>query len=149
MHQQTTGRLAARVCVSLAFLACAGGNDAPATDTPLPSPSAAATGEVQPDPGGRVITVEMVTDEKGSYFEPAEIDAKPGDVVRFSLKAGVHNVNFLPDSNAVRDGLPRTSDMLQLPGQTHDVKVSLPAGSHFFQCDPHAMLGMIGRLHVR
>jgi plastocyanin len=40
--------------------------------------------------------------------------------------------------------------MLQLPGQTHDVLVDLPAGkSYYFHCDPHALLGMIGQLTVK
>jgi plastocyanin len=60
----------------------------------------------------------------------------------------VHNVNFLPDSNRVKTGLPTASEMLQLPGQTFDVKVTLPPGRYYFQCDPHALLGMIGRLEV-
>jgi plastocyanin len=39
--------------------------------------------------------------------------------------------------------------MLQLPGQTYDVLVRMPAGSYYFQCDPHAALGMRGHLIVK
>ena len=104
---------------------------------------------LSPDPGGKIIVVQMMTDEQGNNrFDPSEVEAHQGDVVRFTLKAGVHNVNFLPDSNTVKTGLPAASAMLQLPGQTIDLKVTLPAGKYYFQCDPHAALGMKGRLEV-
>ncbi|MFL5576746.1 MAG: plastocyanin/azurin family copper-binding protein [Gemmatimonadaceae bacterium] len=38
--------------------------------------------------------------------------------------------------------------MLQLPGQTIDVKVNWAPGTHYFQCDPHAALGMVGHVKV-
>lgn len=38
--------------------------------------------------------------------------------------------------------------MLQLAGQTYDVKVTFPKGKYYFQCDPHAALGMRGHLEV-
>ena len=90
----------------------------------------------------------MITDDRGNYYEPAAVHAETGDVLRFTLVTGVHNVNFLPDSNAGKQGLPRASDLLQLPGQTLDVPITFGEGSYYFQCDPHAVLGMTGRLHV-
>jgi plastocyanin len=39
--------------------------------------------------------------------------------------------------------------MLQLPGQTLDFAVKMPVGSYYFQCDPHAALGMKGHLIVQ
>lgn len=98
---------------------------------------------------GRIITVQMTTDEKGSYFTPSTIDASPGDVVRFTLKSGVHNVSFPDDSNTVKDGLPKSSDFLQIPGQEYDLPVSIRPGSYYFHCDPHAALGMKGQLNVK
>jgi plastocyanin len=97
---------------------------------------------------GNVIEVRMVTDDKGNYFEPAEVTAKPGDVVRFTLVSGVHNVSFAGDPHAAAAGLPGPSQILQLPGQSHDVPVSMAAGGYTFQCDPHAALGMVGKLTV-
>jgi plastocyanin len=38
--------------------------------------------------------------------------------------------------------------MLQLPGQTYDLVVSMQPGKYYFQCDPHAALGMKGKLEV-
>lgn len=134
--------------------ACSGdgggaGDSAAQPSVEQPGASAAAGGEATPDAGGKVIEVQMMTDDQGNNrFEPNEFEAHQGDVVRFILKTGVHNVNFLPDSNAGKSGLPAPSQMLQLPGQTHDMKVTLAEGNYYFQCDPHALLGMIGRMEV-
>ena len=139
---------AAMALSMLATLVACGGQGSEAGDTaatagsstPAPAAGAVATGDT--------IVVHMITDEKGSYFEPKEIEAKPGDLVQFTLTSGVHNVHFLPDSNTIKTGLPAASDMLQLPGQTYDLVVALEPGSYYFQCDPHALLGMVGRLKV-
>ena len=115
-----------------------------AAAVPAATPGAAAT----PAPGGNVIVIEAISDEKGNYFSPNQLEAHKGDVLRFTLKVGVHNVHFLPDSNAIKTGLPPASEMLQLPGQTYDVPVNFAEGTYYFQCDPHAALGMHGRVKV-
>ena len=138
---------------------CGGGDsksaDQPVTGAANAAPAAAAGnsapvgGPFSPDPGGKVVAVQLTTDGTGNYFTPAEVHAKVGDVVRFGLKVGVHNVHFLADSNAGHTGYPPTpSDFLQLPGQTWDVLLHLPKGTYYFQCDPHAALGMKGHLIV-
>ncbi|HXV16553.1 MAG TPA: plastocyanin/azurin family copper-binding protein [Gemmatimonadaceae bacterium] len=97
---------------------------------------------------GDTILVETWTDATGNYFKPNKLEAHRGDVIRWVLKQGVHNVHFLPDSNTIKEGLPPVSDFLQLPGQTYDLVVSLKEGEYYFQCDPHAALGMKGHLKV-
>jgi plastocyanin len=58
-------------------------------------------------------------------------------------------VHFLPDSNPrLREPLP-ASPLLQLPGQTYDYLLDFEEGRYFFQCDPHALLGMIGYVRVK
>jgi plastocyanin len=57
-------------------------------------------------------------------------------------------VNFVADSNPGKTGLPPASPLLQLPGQTHDIKVTWAPGRYYFHCDPHALLGMKGWLEV-
>jgi plastocyanin len=141
------------LAAALVFAGCGGQKDAtPDTQQATTTPAQPTTdmGEnLSPDPGGKIIVVQMMTDDQGNNrYEPSEFEAHQGDVVRFTLKTGVHNVDFLPDSNAVKTGLPAASAMLQLPGQTVDLKVTLPAGKYYFQCDPHAALGMKGRLEV-
>ena len=98
--------------------------------------------------GGDTVVVEMYSDGNGNYFKPANIEVHRGDVIRWTLKSGVHNVHFLPDSNAGKQNLPAASDMLQLPDQTWDLKVDLAEGRYYYQCDPHALLGMIGHVKV-
>jgi plastocyanin len=99
-------------------------------------------------PTGDTVKIELYSDATGNYFKPNEIEAKRGDVLRFTMMVGVHNVHFLPDSNTVKTGLPPASDLLQLPGQTYDLLVTMPEGKYYFQCDPHAALGMKGHLKV-
>ena len=132
--------------------ACGGGeknesSEASSAPNATPAASGAATAPAA-TPTGKVIVVKLITDDAGSRFEPNKLEAHRGDVIRYTLQAGVHNVHFLPDSNPGKAGLPPASDMLQLPGQTLDVPVNFAKGHYYFQCDPHAALGMTGRLEV-
>ena len=96
-----------------------------------------------------LVVVKMVDKPNGQFgFEPNEVEAKRGDILRFTVGVGVHNVHFLPDSNAGIANLPAASDMLQLPDQTFDVPVNFAEGTYYFQCDPHAALGMTGHMKV-
>ena len=139
--------LAAVLVSALAVAGCSGekkeseGHEAAENAATQPAQAAAAA-------TGDTILIEAWTDGTGNYFKPNEIEAKQGDVVRFIMKVGVHNVHFLPDSNTIKTGLPPASDMLQLPDQTYDVPVTFAKGKYYFQCDPHALLGMKGRLEV-
>lgn len=130
-----------RAIPALVFALAACATDKPEGREGESSPKQAAA-------SGDTIIVEMHTDATGNYYKPAEIEAEQGDVVRFILKSGVHNVNFLADSNTIKTGLPAPSDMLQLPGQTYDLVVSMQEGYYYFHCDPHAALGMKGKLEV-
>jgi plastocyanin len=146
MIQKHIMRMLFVVSAGLATAGCSGDKQ-DSGDTASATPSAAQT-PAAPSPTGKVIEIEMWTDGTGNYFKPKEIEARSGDVLRFILKAGVHNVHFLPDSNTVKTGLPPASELLQLPGQTYDLTVSMAPGDYYFQCDPHAALGMKGKLEV-
>lgn len=135
-------RLTLTAC--LLVLAACGKSD---TDTPAPAATDGATAAA-PAATGATIEIKTVTDEKGSRFEPAKVEAHRGDILRFTLVSGVHNVSWPADKNPSGATLPPTGDMLQLPGQTYDLPVNLPAGKYHFQCDPHAALGMTGELEV-
>lgn len=133
------------IATALLAAACAP-KDAGNSSAPASTGAAAASGV---KPTGTVITVKMIADEKGSRFEPSEIVAHRGDVIRFTLVVGVHNIHFLADSNVGVPNLPDASDMLQLPDQTYDLPVNFAAGkTYYFQCDPHFPLGMFGHLKV-
>ena len=147
MTQKNLVRMTALMTTMLIVTACSGEKKETENESAehaaapaAPAASAAATGDT--------IVVEAATDGTRNYFKPNKIEAHPGDVIRFTLKVGVHNVHFLPDSNTIKTGLPPASEMLQLPGQTYDLVVSMQPGHYYFQCDPHAALGMKGTLEV-
>jgi plastocyanin len=132
---------------AITLAGCSSGEKTPASDSsPATTPAQSQAPAVKPT--GKTIVVELITDEKGNYFKPSKIEAHQGDLIKFTLTAGVHNVHFLPDSNPGKSGLPAPSDLLQLPGQTFDFLVALAPGKYYFQCDPHAALGMQGHLEV-
>ena len=143
MKQYTVKHLVAAAALTIAIAAC--GKE---TKTESPSTTSTPSAEKKEEGGGRVIVVETYSDSSGNYFKPKEVEAHKGDIVRFTNVAGAHNVHFLPDSNPGKTGLPPASDVLQIPGQTYDFKVTLAEGKYYFQCDPHAALGMKGHLKV-
>ena len=155
----TTGAL----CAAVLLAACGGerkeakegddaaGQPAPAaTATPSAGGAAFSADQLTPESGRKVITVTLETDEQGNNkFTPNDFEVHRGDVIRYTLKSGVHNVHFVADSNRNATGLPaQPSDLLQLPGQTIDLKVAAPKGKYYFQCDPHAALGMVAHMEV-
>jgi plastocyanin len=133
--------IVAGLCV---LLAACGPRGPDPLDEPLPEPSGRVIA-----PTGTVIQVRLVTDERGNYFEPSRITARPGDVLRLVLVSGMHNFSIPADRNPGRAGLPGPTPLLQTPGQTLDVPVNLPAGEYAFQCDPHVAFGMVGTLTVQ
>jgi len=135
------------------FIACGERGEHATADThstaATGTPSATAGSPLTPAPGRKVITIEMTTDAQGNNkFSPNDFEAHQGDVLRFTLGSGVHNVHFLADSNPTLTNPPAASPLLQLPGQTYDIAVDFPEGRYYFQCDPHALLGMMGHLKV-
>ena len=128
----------------MALGACGDKEAAPAT----PAGDAAPVAAPAVAPTGTVVEIKAITDDQGNRFEPSEVEVHPGDVLRVVLVSGVHNLSFPADKNSGASGLPGPSDMLQLPGQTLDVPVTFGLGEYFFQCDPHAALGMTGKLEV-
>ena len=155
MHRKHIARTAILAIASTVLMACPKDKDAGSAESATASGSAsaqqpaAAGGEQTPDAGRQVVVVKMISDGASNRFEPATFEVHQGDVIRYTLESGVHNVHFLADSNPGKVGSPAApSDFLQLPGQTYDVKVSWKEGTYYFQCDPHAALGMIGHVKV-
>ena len=140
-HQTIFVTLAAAIAMS----ACTHKDAVTSGDSSTSAPAAAAPAAT---PTGKIVTVELNSDGAGNYFKPAKVEAHRGDVLRFILKSGVHNVHFLADSNPGKSNLPAPSDMMQLPDQTLDIPVTFEPGEYYFQCDPHAALGMKGHLEV-
>lgn len=150
-HTYTTQHFRSLVLLgaALAIAACGGAGDTATDRTTATTATTSTTPGVEtPEPGGSITTVEMVTDGDGNYFEPADFTVRRGDVVRFTLRSGVHNARFVPDSNAGKSRLPAETPYLQLPAQTYDIKIDAEPGTYYYHCDPHALLGMIGHMTV-
>ncbi len=150
-----TMRWAVLATVVLAVACKGGGAGNASSDSSSGADASAAAAPAQPTlgdavkPNGTVHTVQLIADTKGARFDPNTINAKPGDVVKFVLASGAHNVHFLPEKNPAGVNLPKASDVLQLPGQSYELLVGAKPGTYNFQCDPHAALGMIGTITVQ
>lgn len=138
--------LSGTAALLLLLAACDNGGSQPSAGAA--NGGAAGEASAAPTATGTVIEVKAITDEQGNRFDPVNVTAKPGDVIRLTLVSGVHNLSFPADKNAGAGGLPGPSEMLQLPGQTADIPVTMAPGTYQFQCDPHAALGMTGTLTV-
>lgn len=107
--------------------------------------------------------VRLTGDAEDTYrFEPAEVTARPGDVLVFRVASGFpHSVVFeagglTPEVQAALDGaMPNRSAELSSPlltaaGTQYRIVVPpIPAGSYEFYCLPHRAYDMRGRLTVK
>ena len=143
----------------LALAAACGGSDSASTEntgaatTPAAQAPAAPAGEQAAAPAaqGNVIEIQMKTTNGGAsgVFEPAQVTAKKGDILRFVNDGGAaHNANFNVPENTGKSNLPPATQYVTGSG-TVDVPVTMDAGSYTFQCDPHAAMGMKGQLTVQ
>lgn len=130
------------VCLALSVAAC--GEKAP----PAPPAEQNVEEAAPPEAARDTIEIKAIADEIGNRFEPTDIEAHRGDILRVTLVSGVHNIHFPPETNPGATGLPPASEMLQLPGQTVDIPLTFAPGHYNFQCDPHAALGMLGKLEI-
>jgi manganese oxidase len=111
------------------------------------TPSAAVAGE------GRVLEVRMVEEAGSMRFEPANLEVRRGDRVRFVQEGTMpHNVQF------VRNTAPRGSDIgdywmgpfLTRQGEVYELEVDerFLDGTWEYVCTPHIAMGMKGTLTV-
>jgi manganese oxidase len=102
---------------------------------------------------GRVHEVRMVEEGASMRFEPANLEVRRGDVVRFVQDGAMpHNVQF------VRNTAPRGSDIgdywmgefLTKKGDVYEVRIDerFLDGSWDYVCTPHISMGMKGSLVV-
>ena len=156
--------------VASALVACGGGEKAAdtaaaSTDTAAmaPTTTASAAGTATAAPAtGTIHTVNMVGDEKGYRFEPANLTIKAGDGVKFVMvSGGPHNVAFeeagIPAgaSAQLAANIPNAAAALQsqmMINPNEEVTVSfanLPAGAYNYNCTPHLTMGMKGTITVQ
>ena len=112
---------------------------------------------------GQVHEMKMRGTPQKYYYEPEQLIINRGDKVRFVMvEGGPHNVSFSnplkPDDTKIPPGAKVVLEnqgklvgvLLQAPGQTYELEFnkSLPIGEYNFVCDPHALLGMKGKIVV-
>jgi plastocyanin len=136
---------AAAVGVALSVAACGDGGEAAAAGAAAGAGAGGRAAGVTPT--GDVVEVLMVSG-RGEIFDPGHVTVKRGDVLRFKLEMGVHNASWPAAENPAGVQLPEATPYLQIPGQTYDVLIDMPPGEYTYHCDPHAALGMIGKLTV-
>lgn len=135
--------------------ACGGDDTEPAAEPPAePSSTEVVPAEpmdnqdVQPDPGHEVIDVEMTMVDGVGQYQPQDITARTGDVLRFINVENVHNVHFPAPLNPPGATLPDASPYLTNPGQEWRMKVNMSPGEYDLICDPHFATGMAATLTV-
>ena len=161
----------ALVAGAMAIVACAGGEKktetttttdttaAAATTTSTTTATAGSTTAMAPITG-KTIEVKMIGDGTTYKFEPAEIEVKQGDGVKFIMvSGGPHNVAFIDTPAAAQAQLSAnmptqmkelTSPMMMTPNETYTISFgNVPAGVYNFHCEPHAAMGMKGKITVK
>jgi len=160
----------ALVAGAMAIVACSGGdknaqqtaatqNDtaaAPATTTT--ATTAGSTAAMAPITG-KTHEVKMIGDGTTYKFDPANIEIKQGDGVKFiMISGGPHNVAFIDTPAAAQAQLSAnmpnqmkelTSPMMMTANETYTVSfANVPAGTYNYHCEPHAAMGMKGAIKV-
>lgn len=135
-----------------ALAGCSAQADSP-TPEPSPTPTAAATATPTPATADAAVEIAMITDNRGSYFQPKGLLVEPGTTLRFVNESGVHTATaYHPDNGDLPLRIPAgaepfDSGILTEPGATYEVTADVP-GVCDFVCVPHESLGMVGRLVV-
>ena len=147
--------------------ACGGGDSQPAADSaaapavaPITEAPAATAGTPAPITG-TTHEINMVGDEKGYRFEPANITVKAGDGIKFNMvSGGPHNVAFDPATIPadVKDQLfanmPNSTDgsspMFMNAGESWTLSLgNIKPGNYDYNCTPHLAMGMKGVITVQ
>ncbi|HET9004402.1 MAG TPA: plastocyanin/azurin family copper-binding protein [Gemmatimonadaceae bacterium] len=162
----------ALVAGAMAIVACAGGEKKTETTTTTTDTTAAAattTSTTTATAGsstamapitGKTVEVKMIGDGTTYKFEPAEIELKQGDGVKFIMvSGGPHNVAFIDTPAAAQAQLSAnmpqqmkelTSPMMMTANETYTVSfANVPVGTYNFHCEPHAAMGMKGKITVK
>jgi plastocyanin len=147
--------------------ACGGGDSQPAADSaaaPAVAPTTEAPAATAGTPApitGTTHEINMVGDEKGYRFEPANITVKAGDGIKFNMvSGGPHNVAFDPATIPadVKDQLfanmPNSTDgsspMFMNAGESWTLSLgNIKPGDYPYNCTPHLAMGMKGVITVQ
>jgi plastocyanin len=108
---------------------------------------------------GTTHEVRMIGDEKGYRFEPANLNVKAGDGVKFIMvSGGPHNVAFdeasMPagakdqlNANIPNPAAPLSSQMYMNPNEEFVISfANVAPGTYNYVCTPHQAMGMKGAI---
>jgi plastocyanin len=149
--------------------ACGGGDTATADSAAAGASAAAAAAPAAAAPAaaaapitGTTHEINMVGDEKGYRFEPAEITIKAGDGIKFNMiSGGPHNVAFDPATlpaaakSALLANMPEqmgelSGKMMLNAGESYTISFAgVPAGTYDFNCTPHLAMNMKGKVTIQ
>jgi plastocyanin len=144
--------------------ACGGGDKAPATDAAVEAaaPASEAVESASSAITGTIHEVQMIGDEKGYYYSPAEITAKAGDGIKFVMvSGGPHNVAFdatllSPEAKTqLIANMPNQASELMGPmllnaGEEYTMSLaSIAPGTYEYFCTPHLAMGMKGKFTIQ
>jgi manganese oxidase len=114
----------------------------------------ARDGKAAVDGEARVVEVRMMDEGGVMKFEPANIDVRRGDVVKFVLDGTMpHNVQFVRNTAPanVEIGDYWVGPFLSKPGEVYEIAIDdrFIDGAYDFVCAPHVAMNMTGTLNVR
>ena len=151
---------------AFAVLGACGGKDNAGTDTSAVAPAPGATTGAAPATGtaapvtGAWHEVQMLGDEKGYRYQPADLSIKAGDGVRWTMVTGQpHNVQF---QNVAADAkgqlsanMPNqltdlSSPLLLNPNEKYEISFAgVKPGKYEYICSPHMANNMKGSITVQ
>lgn len=134
-----------RMGIALALLLIGGGRFSTVQGSHA-SPSAVIF-KAEPD----TVVVQVLGTMSDSRFEPALVEIRPGDVIRFDVREGVHTVTAYHPDNRRDLGIPEgaesfDSGVLQA-GQTWHLRLTVEGEYNYF-CLPHERMGHVGQVRV-
>ena len=161
----------ALVAGAMAIVACSGGdknaqqtaattNDTAAAPATTTTATTAGSSTAAAPITGKTYEVKMIGDGSTYKFDPAELTIKQGDGVKWIMvSGGPHNVAFLDTPAAAQAQLSAnmpqqmkelTSPMMMTANETYIVSFgNVPAGTYNYHCEPHAAMGMKGKITVQ
>ena len=101
----------------------------------------------------KVHTVQMVSSEKASFFDPDRLHIQIGETVRWILQSGTHTTTsyhpafFKKPLRIPEKATPWHSGVLKDAGQIFELKFDVE-GVYNYYCTPHQSLGMEGIIVV-
>ena len=102
--------------------------------------------------GPKTIVVKMIDKSPTEFgFEPANITANPGDVIKFvQTSTTPHNIDFKTTPAGVDLGAQKTGPFLTSPNATYEITLDakFAKGTYSFVCTPHEAMGMKGTFTV-